>query len=46
MVGLGERCGDYVAGATTEHKAKEPFGCFVKVPGKCQTFIERGFGSS
>ncbi len=44
VVGLGERRGDYVPGAATEHKAKEPLGCFVNVAGKCQTFIERGVG--
>ncbi len=44
VVGLGERRGDYVRGAATEHKTHEPLGCFVKVAGKCQTFIERGVG--
>ena len=44
VVGLGERRRDYVAGAPTEHKMHEPLGCFVKVAGKCQTFIERGVG--
>ena len=42
MVGPVERRGDYVPGAATEHKTKEPLGCFVNVSGKCQTFIERG----
>ena len=44
VVGLGERRGDYLPGAATEHKTKESLGCFVKVAGKCQTFIERGVG--
>ena len=41
---LGERRGDDVPGAATEHKTKEPLGCFVNVAGKCQTFIECGVG--
>ena len=45
VVGLGERRGDYVPGAATEHKTKEPLGCGVSVAGKRQTFIERGVGS-
>ena len=44
VVGLGKCRGDYVRGAATEHKTKEPLGCFVNVAGKCQTFIERGVG--
>ena len=44
VVGLGERRGDYVPGAATEHKTKEPLSCFVEVAGKCQTVIERGVG--
>ncbi len=44
VVGLSVRRGDYVLGATTEPKSKEPLGRFVKVAGKCQTFIERGVG--
>ena len=44
VVGLGERRGDYVRGAATEHKTKEPLGCLVNEAGKCQTFIERGVG--
>ncbi len=44
VVGLGERRGDYVPGAATKHKTKEPLGCFVNVVGKCQTFIERWVG--
>ena len=44
VVGLGERRGDYVPGAATEHKTKEPFGCLVNGAGKYQTFIERGVG--
>ena len=44
VVGLGERSGDYVRSSATEHKTKEPLGCFVTVAGKCQTFIERGVG--
>ena len=44
VVGLGERRGDYVPGAATEHETKEPLGCFVSVAGKYQTFIERGVG--
>ena len=44
VVGLGERRGGYVRGTATEHKTKEPLGCFVDVAGKCQTFIERGVG--
>jgi len=44
VVGLDERRGDYVHGATTEPKTKEPLGRFIKVAGKCQTFIERGVG--
>jgi hypothetical protein len=44
VVGLSERRGDYVCGAATEHKTKESLGYFVSVPGKCQTFIERGIG--
>ena len=44
VVGLGERRGDYVPGAGTEHKTKEPLGCFVNVAGTCQTFIECGVG--
>ncbi len=40
VVGLDERRGDYVPGAATEHKTKEPLGCFVNVAGTCQTFIE------
>ena len=45
VVGLGERRGDYVLRPATEHKTKEPLGCFVNVAGKFQTFIERGVGS-
>ena len=44
VVGLGERRGDYLPDAATEHKTKESLGCFVRVAGKCQTFIERGVG--
>ncbi len=44
VVGLSERRGDYVRGAATEHKMKEPLGCLVKVAGTRQTFIERGVG--
>ena len=44
VVGLGERRGDYLPGAATEHKTKESLGCLVRVVGKCQTFIERGVG--
>ncbi len=44
VVGLGERRGDYVAEAATEHKTQEPLGCLVSVAGKCKTFIERGVG--
>jgi len=33
-----------VPSAAAEHKTKETFSCFVEVPGKCQTFIERWFG--
>ena len=44
VVGLGERRGNYVPGAATEHKTKEPLGCFVSVSRKYQTFIERGVG--
>ncbi len=44
VVGLGERRGDYVPGAATEHKTKEPLGCLVNVAGKHQTFIDRGVG--
>ena len=44
VVGLGERHGDYVPGAATEHKTKESISCFVKVAGICQTFIEREVG--
>ncbi len=43
VVGLGERRGDYLPGAATKHEAEEPLSRFVKVAGKCQTFIERGF---
>ena len=45
VVGLGKRRGDYVRGAATEHKTKEPLSCFVNVVGKRQTFIEPGVGS-
>ena len=41
VIGLSIRRGDYVLGAATEHKTKETLGRFVKVAGKCQTFIER-----
>ena len=34
VVGLGERRGDYVLGAATEPKTKEPLGCFVSVASK------------
>ncbi len=46
VVGLGECRGNYVLGAATEHKTKEPLGRLVKIAGKCQTFIERGVGGS
>ncbi len=44
VVGLGERRGEYVLGAATEHKTEESLGNFVSIAGKCQTFIERGVG--
>ncbi len=44
VVGLSVRRSDYVRGAATEPKTKEPLGRLVKVAGKCQTLIERGVG--
>ena len=46
VVRLGKRRGDYLRGAATKQKTKEPLGCFVNVAGKYQTFVERGVGGS
>lgn len=44
VVGMSERRGNYMRGATAEPKTKKSLGRFVKVTGKCQTFIDRGVG--
>jgi hypothetical protein len=46
VAGLEECRSDYILGAWTEPKMKEPLGCLVKVADTGQTFVELGLGGS